>query len=131
MKRKYPDRTKRERQNNWVKAKRKEIPLEIATERKCCKLLDEADIEHEKYGQNGDPDRMIFVGGSMHVWFEFKREKFGCLTPAQKRRFAVLSARGDLIYIITNAEEGARIAWDAKRSFVTNAGPRRSRARPL
>ncbi len=118
---------KRLRQNRWVKRLRKEIELEISIEKRCGKLLDAVDIEHEKYGQHGDPDRLIFLGHSHHIWFEFKRTKFGSLTKLQRRRFRRMLERGEVIYIIKNANAGLEVArlWQLNRvggmSDVPNA----------
>lgn len=53
-----------------------------------------------KMGKEGWPDRLILLGQGRHCWFEFKRAKFGSLTPAQKRRLPAMRLRGEHVYII-------------------------------
>lgn len=107
---------KRRRQNRWVKAQRRRVPLELTLEKRCVAVLE---AEHEcllvKFGLNGWPDRLVLLGHGRHCWFEFKRRKFGSLTPAQRRLIPKLRARGERVYVVRSLKQ-ALAAIAAERS---------------
>lgn len=97
--------TKRERQNKWVKAQRKSVPLEAALEKWAVEWIDLAYGWCIKVGLRGWPDRLVLLGRGRHFWLEFKRRKFGHLTPAQKRLIPRLQARGEHVYVVKTQDE--------------------------
>ena len=107
--------TKRERQNAWVKLQRKRVPLERSVEAACCAALEVLGYWAVKVGTDGWPDRLILLGNGHHIWFEFKRRKFGSLTPAQRRRIPQMIEAGEKVFVIKSAHDGAVAAasWDA------------------
>jgi len=86
-------------------------------EQRCCELLESCGCLALKFGREGWPDRLILLGTGFHVWFEFKRLKFGSLTPAQRRRIPTLRMAGELVYVVKDAEEGLQLALGARKTL--------------
>lgn len=106
---------KRRRQNRWVKRQRKEVALERTVEAACCAALEFEFCWTLKYGREGWPDRLVFLGNGRHVWFEFKRSKFGSLTPAQRRRIPWLRRQGEKVFIVKSVAQGVQIVREERR----------------
>ena len=97
---------KRARQNRWVKAQRRRVPLEAALEHRAVEWLEEHDgVWAIKVGLRGWPDRLVLIGHGVHFWLEFKRRKFGHLTPAQKRVLPRLERACEAVIIAKTLEE--------------------------
>lgn len=92
--------TKRVRQNKRVKAQRKTVPLESALEDWAVGHIEPGINWCIKVGLRGWPDRLVILGSGRHFWLEFKRRKFGSLTPAQRRLIPQLKARGEPVYVV-------------------------------
>jgi hypothetical protein len=99
--------------------KRKQVALESAVEEACCALLREHGCLALKFGKEGWPDRLVLLGNGFHVWFEFKRAKFGGLTPAQRRRIPALRKAGELVFIVKDAHTGLVEALNARKALPT------------
>lgn len=99
---------KRERQNRWVKAQRLRVPLESALEARVVAYAETGlRVWMPKVGLRGWPDRLVVLGLGQHCWFEFKRRKFGSLTPAQRRRIPELRGAGERVYVLKDFDEAA------------------------
>ncbi len=105
---------KRVRQNKWVKAQRRSLPLESALEVPAVAALERPRLNSFggpesclclKFGLRGWPDRLVLLGDGRHFWLEFKRRKFGSLTPAQRRRIPKLRRRGEPVYVVRTMPE--------------------------
>jgi hypothetical protein len=102
-----------------------EINVEKPAVEECRRLLGPESCE--KWGTDGWPDRLVFVGLGFHFWWEFKAA-WGELTPAQKIIIPRLIARGDRVYIPRSYNEALgqlyqEIRMHHRRSAV--AGVRR------
>lgn len=86
--------------------------------------LREMKIRTVKCGKDGDPDRLILIGRSRHIWFEFKQPG-GSLTPAQKRRIPKMRAEGEIVYIVERVDQGVQAAaLHAGRTVDFTGAPR-------
>lgn len=104
---------KRARQNRWVKAQRQRVPVEAQVEARVVQYVEERlHLWAPKFGKDGWPDRLVVLGCGKHVWFEFKRRKFGSLTPAQRRRIPAMRRAREPVYIVKTFEQAVQILAD-------------------
>lgn len=106
---------KRMRQNRWVKAQRKQVKLEASVEQAAVLALEALGCWCPKFGKQGWPDRLVLLGHGRHVWLEFKRQKFGSLTPAQRRRIPDMRKRGEPVFVVRTVEEALKAVFGEER----------------
>ncbi len=63
------------------------------------RLWEELGLEARKDGREGWPDRIIFLRGGRHFWWEAKKMKGGRLTPAQCRVLPRLDSMNDIVLV--------------------------------
>jgi hypothetical protein len=81
------------------------MTLETNLETRSCEALIRAGAMPVKRGQDGEPDRQVLWGRSLHFWIEFKKEKTGRIRRAQAIYAKYLRAIEDDVYFVDTFEQ--------------------------
>lgn len=91
---------------------------ELTVEREVVSWAKLRGITSRKMGQDGDPDRLFFLGRSVHCWVEFKTPT-GKLRRSQRLRIRELLDNGDAVLVSDNFAE--TVTW-LQRNYANTWG---------